>query len=118
MPFSIFAKMRKSCKNGPIFAKFCEISFRENFRFREAGASDSLGACFGCVGDIDTIYIAVALSVWTWQAIQESIQNKLRAVLPTSGMCVLPDQLKKSATDKKIRPHTLEAVFVDVYKDS
>jgi hypothetical protein len=31
------------------------------------------------------------------------------AVLPTSGMCVLPDQLKKSAADEKIRPHTLEA---------
>jgi hypothetical protein len=27
MPFSIFAKMRKSCENGPIFAKFREISF-------------------------------------------------------------------------------------------
>jgi hypothetical protein len=40
------------------------------------------------------------------------------AVLPTSGMCVLPDQLKKSAAGEKIRPHTLEAVFVDVYKDS
>jgi hypothetical protein len=26
MPFSIFAKMRKSCENGPIFAKFREIS--------------------------------------------------------------------------------------------
>jgi hypothetical protein len=35
MPFSIFAKMRKSCENGPIFAKFREISFRKNFRFRE-----------------------------------------------------------------------------------
>jgi hypothetical protein len=32
--------------------------------------------------------------------------------------CVLPDQLKKSAADEKIQPHTLEAVFVDVYKDS
>jgi hypothetical protein len=39
-------------------------------------------------------------------------------VLPTSGMCVLPDQRKKSAADEKIRPHTLEALFVDVYKDS
>jgi hypothetical protein len=29
-------------------------------------------------------------------------------------MCVLPDQLKKSAADEKILPRTLEAVFVDV----
>jgi hypothetical protein len=35
MHFSIFAKMRKSCENGSIFAKFCEISFCANFRFRE-----------------------------------------------------------------------------------
>jgi hypothetical protein len=39
-------------------------------------------------------------------------------VLPTSGLCVLSDQLKKSAADNKIQPHTLEAVFVDVYRDS
>jgi hypothetical protein len=33
MHFSVFAKMRKSCENGSIFAKFHEISFRENFSF-------------------------------------------------------------------------------------
>jgi hypothetical protein len=31
MHFSVFAKMRKSCKNGPIFAKFHKISIRKNF---------------------------------------------------------------------------------------
>jgi hypothetical protein len=33
MHFSVFAKMRKSCENGQIFAKFHEISFRENISF-------------------------------------------------------------------------------------
>jgi hypothetical protein len=34
--FFHFRKKRKSCENGVIFAKFREISFRENFRFRES----------------------------------------------------------------------------------
>jgi hypothetical protein len=38
------------------------------------------------VEDIDTIYTAVALSVWTWQAIQENIQNKLRAGLAVTAI--------------------------------
>jgi hypothetical protein len=33
-------------------------------------------------------------------------------------MCILPVQQKKSAAGEKILPHTLEAVFVDAYKDS
>jgi hypothetical protein len=33
MHFSILAKLRKSCKNGVIFAKFHEISFVENLSF-------------------------------------------------------------------------------------
>jgi hypothetical protein len=44
------------------------------------------------VGDIDIIYTAVALSVRTWQALQENIQNKIHAgvaviaVLPRRGV--------------------------------
>jgi hypothetical protein len=53
-----------------------------------------------------------------WQPWPSLPLPKVTAMLPTSGMCVLPDQPKKSAADEKIRPHTLEAVFVDVYKDS
>jgi hypothetical protein len=33
MHFSVFAKMRKLCENGQIFAKFHEISFLENISF-------------------------------------------------------------------------------------
>jgi hypothetical protein len=33
--FFSFSRKAKSCENEVIFAKFCEISFRENFRFRE-----------------------------------------------------------------------------------
>jgi hypothetical protein len=33
MHFFIFAKIRKSCENGQIFAKFHKISFRENISF-------------------------------------------------------------------------------------
>jgi hypothetical protein len=83
-----------------IFFLFCETSqYRVGHKFvhsffrrrrrpigGQAGASDSLGACLGYVGDIDTIYTAVALSVWTWQAIQENIQNKLRAGLAATAI--------------------------------
>jgi hypothetical protein len=34
--FFHFREKQKSCENGVIFAKFREISFRENFRFRES----------------------------------------------------------------------------------
>jgi hypothetical protein len=45
----------------------------------QAGASKQTGACLGYVEAINTYFFAVALSVRILRAIQQIIQNKLRA---------------------------------------